>query len=91
VLEGGLIDVPEQTRTQGKAIDRMLEMMVERVGTREPVNLAVIHADVPDLGQALLERAKALFNCQTTFLSKLTTSLVVHFGPGTLGLVAYRI
>jgi DegV family protein with EDD domain len=91
VLEGGLIDVTEQTRTQGKAIDRMLEMMVERVGTREPVNLAVIHADVPDLGQALLERAKALFNCQTTFLSKLTTSLVVHFGPGTLGLVAYRI
>ena len=91
LLEDGLLDVAEKVRTQRKAIDRTVEMMVERVGTSAPVNLAAIHAQAPDLGQELLDRAKALFNCRETFLADLTTSLVVHFGPGTLGLIAYRL
>jgi DegV family protein with EDD domain len=91
LLEDGLLDVAEKVRTQRKAIDRMVEIMVERVGTSLPVNLAVIHAQAPDPGQELLERARALFNCSETFLADLTSSLVVHFGPGTLGLIAYRI
>ncbi len=91
LLQDGLLDVAEKVRTQRKAIDRMVEIMVEKVGTSAPVNLAVIHAQAPDLGQELLDRAKALFNCRETFLADLTSSLVVHFGPGTLGLIAYRI
>jgi DegV family protein with EDD domain len=91
LLQDGLLDVAEKVRTQRKAIDRMMGIMVERVGTSSPVNLAVIHAQAPDLGQDLLDRAKALFNCRETFLADLTSSLVVHFGPGTLGLIAYRI
>jgi DegV family protein with EDD domain len=91
LLQDGLLDVAEKVRTQRRAVDRMVEIMVERVGTSAPVNLAVIHAQAPDLGQELLDRAKALFNCRETFLADLTSSLVVHFGPGTLGLIAYRI
>jgi DegV family protein with EDD domain len=91
LLEDGVIDVSEKVRTQGKAIDRMLEIVGERVGAREPVNLAAIHAEAPEEGQHLLARAKRLFNCRETFLANLTTTLVVHFGPGTLGLVAYRV
>jgi len=91
VLEEGLLDVAEKVRTQSKAIDRTLELMAERVGTTATVNLAVIHAQATDLGEELLERAKAMFRCQETFLVDLTSSLVVHFGPGTLGLAAYQI
>lgn len=91
VLENGVIDVVEQVRTRRKAIDRMIAILVERVGTSMPINLAVVHARAPDLGQALLERAKALFNCHETFLADLTSSLIVHLGPGTLGLIAYHV
>ncbi len=91
LLEDGLLDVAEQTRTQRKAIERMIEMMIERVGATEPVNLAVVHAEAPDLGEELLDRAKALFNSQEAFSANLTSSLVVHFGPGTLGLFAYHV
>lgn len=89
LLEDGLLDVIEKVRTRRKAIDRLIEIMIDRVGTSAPVNLAVIHARAPDEGHSLLERSRALFNCQETFLTSLTTSLVVHFGPGTVGLVAY--
>ena len=91
LLEDGLLDVVEQVRTQGKAIDRLIDILAERVGRSEPVNLAAVHAMAPVGGQALLEKAKGLFNCQETFIADLTSSLVVHFGPGTLGLFAYRV
>ena len=91
LLQNGLIDVTEKVRTRGKAVDRVLDIMVERVGTSAPVNLAVIHAADPEPGAELLQRARALFNCQETFLADLTSSLVVHFGPGKLGLVAYQV
>jgi DegV family protein with EDD domain len=91
LLESGLLDVVEQVRTQGRAIDRLLDILAEKVGRSDPVNLAVVHALAPEAGQELLERAKSLFNCQETFLADLTSSLIVHFGPGTLGLSAYRV
>jgi len=90
-LEDGLLDVTEKVRTPAKALDRILEMMVERLGTKAPVNLATVHGDVPELGQALLDRAASRLNCRETFVSNLTTSLLVHFGPGTVGLIGYRI
>lgn len=91
VLEDGLLDVAEQTRTQRKAIERMIEMMVERVGTTQPVNLAVVHAEAPELGEELLDRTRTLFNCQEAFSANLTPTLAVHFGPGALMLFAYHI
>jgi DegV family protein with EDD domain len=91
LLEDGLLDVVEQVRTQKKAIDRLIDILTERVGRSEPVNLAAVHAMAPEAGQALLDKAEGLFNCQETFIADLTSSLVVHFGPGTLGLFAYRV
>jgi DegV family protein with EDD domain len=91
LLENGLIDVTEQVRTRSKAIGRLLEIVAQRVGTSAPVALAAIHAEAPDEGRILLDRAESLFQCRETFLCNLTTTLVVHFGPGTLGLAAYRL
>jgi DegV family protein with EDD domain len=91
LLQDGFIDVVEQVRTRRKALERMLDIIAERIGTSAPVNLAVLHAEVPDEAQALLNRARSRFECRESFVANLTTSLVVHFGPGTLGLVAYRI
>lgn len=91
LLEDGLLDVVDKVRTQSKAIDRMIEIMVERLGTSAPVNLATVHAQAPDMGHALLERTKGIFDCKETFVSELALSLAVQFGPGTLGLIAYHV
>lgn len=91
ILEDGLLDVSEKVRTRNRAIDRMVEVAAERVGTLAPANLAVVHAEALDEGRALLEKAKSLFNCEESFLTDLALSLAVQFGPGTLGLVAYPV
>jgi DegV family protein with EDD domain len=91
LLEDGILDVAEKVRTRGKAVQRMIDIMVEQVGTSAPVNLAVVHAEALNEGRELLERAKNVFKCQETFISDLALSLAVQFGPGTLGLIAYRL
>jgi DegV family protein with EDD domain len=89
-LADGAMEAGENVRTRGKAVERLLELIEEAVGTSDPVNLAVIHARVPEDGQALLERAKARLNCREILMEDLVCSLAVHGGPGVLGLFAYR-
>jgi len=90
ILRDGLLSVGDKVRTQSKAIDQMVKLTTERLGTLTPVNLAAVHAEAPEAAQALLERAKALMNCRETFVTELAASLAVHFGPGTVGLVGYQ-
>ena len=90
-LEDGLLEMRQRVRTTARAIERMVEMMVEAVGTKDPVNMAVVHAQAPEEGRKLLEKVKTIFNCQEIFLADLAASLAVHFGPGTLGLVGYKV
>ncbi len=90
VLRDGLLNVGGKVRTQSKAVDQMVKMMTERLGPRAPVNLAAIHAEAPEAAQALLERARGLFDCREIFVTDLAASLAVHFGPGTVGLVGYQ-
>jgi len=91
LLEDGVIDVADKVRTRRKALERLVDMVVARVGTSAPVNLAAVHAESPAEGQSLLEQARSRFDVQESFVSDLALSLAVQFGPGTLGLVAYRI
>jgi DegV family protein with EDD domain len=89
-LEDGLLESRERVRTRAKAVNRLLELTEEAMGTTGPINMAVIHAECPEEGQALLEKAQARFNCQETMIGDLSTTLAVHGGPGTLVLFAYK-
>jgi DegV family protein with EDD domain len=89
-LEDGAIDVLERVRTRRRAIDRMLELTVERVG-RAPVNLGVVHAEALDEAEELLALAQSKLDCQESYVSILSPGLAVHFGPSTLGIVTYRV
>jgi DegV family protein with EDD domain len=90
VLRDGLLNVSGKARTQGRAIDHILRLMTERLGTAVPVNLAAVHAEAPEAAQALLDQAKTLFDCRESFVTELAACLAVHFGPGTVGLVGYQ-
>ncbi len=90
ILEDGLLEARENIRTRGKATDRLIEFIEERLGTTDPVKLAVVHARAPEEGQALLNRVKTHFNCQEIMIADLVASLAVHGGPGILMLMGYK-
>ena len=90
-LKDGLLEVMENVRTRGKALDRMIQHLDDAVGRNTPINLAVIHARAREEGLVLLEHAKDAFNVQETLFGDLVASLAVHGGPGIIGLFAYPI
>lgn len=87
-LKEGLLDMSEKVRTRGKAIDRLLEILLNRFES-EPVHVAVVHARDPESGEALFERAKKVFNLRELIITELSIAVAANLGPGTVGLVVY--
>jgi DegV family protein with EDD domain len=89
-LQDGIIDARERVRARRRAIGRMLELTTECVGD-SPVNVGIVHAEAPEDAQELMAQAQELFNCQECYVNDLALGLAVQFGPGTLGIVSYRV
>jgi DegV family protein with EDD domain len=88
VLKDGIVDMVDRVRTRKAAIDRVLDLAKENVGD-SPVYVGVVHARDEASARSLLDEAKKRFNVKESFLTDLSISLVINFGPGTVGLVLY--
>ncbi|HMZ08789.1 MAG TPA: DegV family protein [Anaerolineales bacterium] len=88
VLKDGVVDMVDRVRTRKAAIDRVMELAKEKVGD-SAIHIGVVHARDLASGQMLLEEAKKKFNVKESFLTDLSISLAINFGPGTVGLVTY--
>ena len=78
----------ELPRSRQKAMERMLDIMRQRVG-QEPVLANVMQADEEEDAQVLLSRIEAEFNCKELFVSQFTPVMGAHTGPGLLGVAFY--
>lgn len=88
-VRDGRIEAVERVRTMNKAIDRLLELVTERIGGRRPVSLAALHAAAPEAADTLLARARAMFalsDVNEAVVSPVSPVIGVHAGPGTLGI-----
>lgn len=90
-VEDGVLEAFQNVRTRGKAIDRLVELTEEAVGTTEPVKLAIIHAEVPGEAEELRRRLEGAFNCDEMIVVDLACSLTVHGGPGIMGIISYKV
>jgi DegV family protein with EDD domain len=86
-VQEGALEAVERVRTKGKAMDRMVDLLVERVGGRTPVHLAVLHANAEDEAKKLLEEGSKRVNPVETALADVSPAVGTHTGPGTLGFV----
>jgi len=89
-LRDGVIEVVEQVRTRQRVLNRMLALTTEQVGD-SMVNLSVIHAQALQEAEKLFTRARETFHCQESYIHELGLGLAVNLGPGTLGIITYRV
>jgi len=87
-VENGLLVPLDRVRTHKRAVQRLITAVAEGCG-RQPVHLAVVHARALANAQHLLALARERLDVRNAFVTPLSTSVAVHLGPGTLGLVAY--
>lgn len=90
-VEDGLLEAFQNVRTRGKAIDRLVELTGEAVGTTQPVKLGIPHAQADAEAEALRARLERTFNCEEMHVVDLACSLTVHGGPGIIGIISYKV
>jgi DegV family protein with EDD domain len=85
-LVDGRIESADKVRTKSKAIERMVELVTEKIAGRSPVRLATLHADAESDARQLLEMAGGRLNAVEKILSSVSPAIGTHIGPGTVGL-----
>jgi len=88
-IHQGRVDVLENTRTQVRAIARLLDIMETRIGTAQPARIAVMHGDAQEQAMALRDAIRERFHCQELQMCEICPALGVHTGPGIVGTAFY--
>jgi DegV family protein with EDD domain len=75
-------------RTKTKAVERMLEVMAQRMGDSK-VHVMVHHADELEEAEKLAAEINSRFSCVELYLTEFTPLMGVHTGPGLLAIAFY--
>jgi DegV family protein with EDD domain len=85
-LEDGRIETADKVRTKSKAISRMMELVIEKIGNSNPIRIATLHANAAAEAQQILETAAAQLKPVEKILTSVSPVIGAHIGPGTVGL-----
>ena len=85
-LREGRIESVEKVRTKGKAVARMIELVVDRTNGCTPVRLATLHANAEAEAKAALKAAAARLDPVEQVMASVSPVIGTHAGPGTVGL-----
>ena len=88
-VSGGLVRFKSIVRKREQGINRILQIMKEKVG-QSPVHVAVMHAYAPNEAEQLKERISSEFNCTEIWVSEFSPILGYGTGTGTLGTAFYK-
>lgn len=90
MLHEGRVEPLEKVRTHGKAIDRMIQLVTEKMSGYGTVHAAVLHARVEDEARTILDRVcSAIPVCKESFIAEIGATLGTHAGPGVIGVAAF--
>lgn len=90
LLRDGLLDMADKVRTRSRSLDRMLEMVGQRMGNQQ-VNMAVVHAFDPLTGETIMDQVRKMFNIKELIMTELSIAVAANLGPHTIGIVAYPV
>ena len=85
-LRDGRIESVEKVRTKSKAMERMVDLVVQHIGGRTPVRLATLHANAEAEARTALEAAVLQLQPIETIFASVSPVIGTHAGPGTIGL-----
>lgn len=90
INEDGVYYSYKKVRGRGRSIDELFEIIKEKA--RETlVDIAIAHGDAYAEAQDLLKRVMELKNIKETVFTQISPVLVVHTGPGLIGIVISEV
>lgn len=85
IRDGG-VEAVERVRTRTKSLNRLVEIVEERIDQKSPVRLASLHANAREDALLLLEHASKRIESVQTILAEVSPVIGTHAGPGTVGI-----
>jgi len=85
-MRDGQIESLEKIRTKTRALERVVELVAQRISGQTPVRLATAHANAEAEALSLLEAARAALSPIETYCGELSPVVGAHAGPGTVAL-----
>jgi len=85
-LIDGRVEAVERVRTRKKSLQRVVELVEERIGGRQPVRLSALHANAEEDARVMLDMAKSRIQSSENILAEVSPVVGTHAGPGTVGL-----
>ena len=82
----GRVEAVERIRTKSKALDRVLELVIEQAQGKTPIHLATLHASAEEEAIELLDKASQKLSATESILTTVSPVVGTHAGPGTVGL-----
>lgn len=86
INEEGVYYTHSKVRGRKKSLSDLFELVKERV-SQGPVKIAVAHGGAEEEAKELLDKIKELPNVVDSLLTQIGPVLVVHTGPGLIGVV----
>lgn len=90
-MQDGIIVALGTARSRLKAYRRMVELMQQRLGEGTRIKVAFTHVAALEQLEKLQELVAARFECVETIVTDLSPALVVHTGPGTVGVSFFPV
>jgi len=90
-LEEGKVMPLEKVRMRRKSLQRVVEIVKERVDGRHLAEIAVIHSQAGSDADLVEGWLKETFSPEVMYNTILTPVVGTHVGPGTIGVVFYTI
>jgi len=84
-VTNGVFEGLERVRTRVKALNRLADLVVDRINGREPVYLGILHCKAPEIAEELLKRMNEKVTIAQSLITELGPAVGVHLGPGTVG------
>jgi len=85
-VTGGRVEPIERVRTRSKSLNRLVELVEERIAGRQPVHLATLHANSPEDAKTILKDTSQKVNAVERIFSEVSPVVGTHTGPGTVGI-----
>lgn len=86
INEDGIYYTYKKVRGRNKSIQEIYNLVKERAKDKM-INVAIAHGNAHDEADSLLDRIKELKNVKETFFTQISPVMVVHTGPGLIGVI----
>lgn len=85
MLKDGKVDQFEKERTHRRALMRLKEVVTGQIAPGEQGYLSIMHAGVPEQGEALAKELQAQLGLAEVPVREVPPAIITHGGPGILG------